>query len=201
VRADLLFRNFGFWNILVEDAPPLADFIQSIEAGINLIGLEIKQVNDQETGKILYILVSSLFSSSQFSFPLSSYSSREGDTDKSFLYGTVQLYSRRTSQDSNRIQSRRNRILQIHRSFFFFSSTFPLITSQPHPISYFCTGREDHVGKGYELLRDPSRRDQGCQNSNHSNGSYSIDQIIPRQRCVLPHTLQHTNSLLTAVVL
>lgn len=107
----------------------------------------------------------------------------------------------KTHQPRSQQNTKQKKSHSSNPSFVSSSSTLLPIFSTPTNLDLLtCTGREDHVGKGYELLRDPSRRDQRCQNSNHSNGSYSIDQIIPRQRCVLPHTLQHTNSLLTAVV-
>ncbi|GAA5915810.1 uncharacterized protein JCM6883_006294 [Sporobolomyces salmoneus] len=44
----------------VEDAPDLADFMASIEKGINLIGFDLRQSKDQETGQNVYILANSV---------------------------------------------------------------------------------------------------------------------------------------------
>ena len=46
----------------VEDAPDLQDFLATIETGINLIGFELRQTKDQETGRTVYILVRFQFS-------------------------------------------------------------------------------------------------------------------------------------------
>ncbi|GAA6006996.1 hypothetical protein JCM11491_001471 [Sporobolomyces phaffii] len=44
----------------VEDAPAMEDFVASIETGLNLIGFELKQTKDQETGQNAYILSNSV---------------------------------------------------------------------------------------------------------------------------------------------